>query len=81
MNLDVQFMEEISKCKEPQLFIGVARILKVQLLTEEKDEEGHFIPRPFEQLFADVMAAYHDSLRKRKRELLKILREANKTTD
>jgi len=76
--LNLKFLEETSKIKEPEVFIGVARILKVPLLKEEKDEDGKFPPREFIDLYIDVLSSYETSSRKRKRELLKILREANK---
>ena len=80
MNLTQKFMMQIAACPEPQLFLGVARILKVKLVSEtEKDEEGHALPREFADIFADVMAAYDAAGRKRKKELLKILTDANNT--
>lgn len=80
-SLNQKFMEEISLCRSPELFIGVCRILRVDLLTDQKDEEGHHIPKDFGALFEDVMRAYSTSERKRKRELLSILREANRTKE
>ena len=73
-----KFIEEISKISDPTTFLGVCRILKVELLSEEKDEEGKPIPRSFELLFKDVMENYARAPRERRRELLKILSRANK---
>ena len=69
--IEEKFMREIGRIKSPELFLGIVRILKVQFF--EKDGE----PRPFEDLFADVMANYAAAPPKRKRELLGILRDAN----
>ena len=88
MNLNMQFMEEISKIQDPQIFLGIARLLKVKLVDagvdgargmdsqDLKDEKVE--ARDFVDLFKDVMSAYSARDRKFKRELLKILRKANK---
>lgn len=65
-----RFIQELGRIKSPEVFLGVARILKVQLIEGEN-------PRDFGELFADVINSYELAPRKRKRELLKILREAN----
>lgn len=70
MQLDERFIYELGRIKNPEVFLGVARILKVQLVQDEN-------PRDFGELCADVIESYQNSNRKRKRELLKILREAN----
>lgn len=74
-NLEMRFMREIANIKDPELFLGVLRILKVELMekTDEKDE-----PRDFTALFEDCMANYAAAPRKRRRELLRILCDANK---
>ena len=68
--LNERFILELGRIKNPEIFLGVARILKVQLVKEEK-------ARDFGDIFKDTIEAYENSGRKRKRELLKILREAN----
>lgn len=70
-------MREIAKIKEPEVFIGVARVLGVKLVEDEKDEEEKFVARDFTEIFSDVMKNFDGAPRKRKRELFKILREAN----
>ena len=70
MQLDERFIYELGRIKNPEIFLGVARILKVQLVEGEN-------PRDFEDLCKDVIEGFENSNRKRKRELLKILREAN----
>lgn len=68
--LEERFIYELGRIKDPEVFLGVARILKVQLVQDEN-------PRDFGELCADVINFYELAPRKRKRELLKILREAN----
>lgn len=68
--LNERFILEISNIKTPEIFLGVARILKVQLVTVQG-------ARQFEDIYADVLEAFECAPRKRKRELLKILRDAN----
>lgn len=68
--LEERFIHELGRIKDPEVFLGVARILKVQLVKDDK-------PRDFGELCADVINFYELAPRKRKRELLKILREAN----
>lgn len=75
MNLEQKFMEEVSRIKEPEVFIGVARILKVKLMREDADE-----PRPFSDVFNDTVAAFSQTARKRKREILRIMRAASQWT-
>lgn len=71
-SLNDKFMIEISKVKEPEIFIGVARILKVKLI----EDSGEV--RDFVDLFNDVIASFAAAPLKRRKELLKILRDANK---
>ena len=71
-NLNMKFMEEISRINAPEIFIGLARVLKVQLM-EDKDT-----PRDFIDVFSDCVEKFNGLGRTRKKELLKILRDANK---
>lgn len=77
-DLNTKFIEELSKIKTPEVFLGVARILQVKLVSEEKDNEGKFIARSFEDVCADVITAFGNSDRRRKRELLPIIQKANR---
>lgn len=77
-DLNTRFLIEVSKIKEPEIFLGVARILKVKLVSEEKDEEGRLISRDFSDILTDLIDSYSKSERRRKRELLKIIEKANK---
>lgn len=77
-DLNTQFIEEISKIKEPEVFIGVARLLRVKLVEDEKDENDHFIARDFYDVCADSIVSFGNLDRKKKRELLKVLKKSNK---
>lgn len=77
-NLNQKFMKELANIKDPIIFLGLCPILGVKVYTEEKDEQDRPIPKGFEVLFADVMAGFDCAGRKRKKELLSILRKANK---
>ena len=70
--LNVKFTTELLCTKDPAIFLGVARILKVPFMTEEST------PKDFNGLVDDVIGAYCASPHKRKKELLKILQDANK---
>lgn len=72
-NLNQKFLKELSRTKSPEVFIGVAKILKVKLVDEKDPPEA----RDFTEIFRDTMSNYSNAGRARKRELLKILRKAN----
>lgn len=61
---------------EPVEFIGVARILGVQLFDLEKKE-----PLPFEELFIGLLEKYKRLSRRQRKNLDKILRAATKKED
>lgn len=71
-SLNEKFMLEIGKIQDPEVFLGIARILKVKLLDDDMN------PKDFSDLFEEVMIGFDGAGRKRKKELLKILRAANK---
>lgn len=77
MNLNKRFCKELARCTDPTVFLGVARILAVKLVGEEKDEKNHFVARPTEDILCDVVQNFYEAPRTRKRELLKIFRKAN----
>ena len=66
------FLLEISKIKNPEIFIGVVKILNVDLLTQDKEAKD------FADLLEETLKAYEAAPRKLRRELLSILRKANK---
>ena len=69
--LTQKFIKEIANIKSPEVFLGVARILKVQLM-EDKDT-----PYDFVKIFSNTVEAFDKADRTRKKELLKILVRAN----
>ena len=77
-NLNTKFMQEISKIKEPEVFLGVARILKAKIYEDEMGYDNQPVARDFIDIFADVVSNYAALERRKKRELLKILERANK---
>ena len=66
-----KFIIEISKIKGPEIFLGVARVLKVKVV-DEKNE-----PLSFETLFREVLKSYEAQSHTRQKELLSILKAAN----
>ena len=70
--LTQKFIKEIANIKSPEVFLGVARILKVQLM-EDKET-----PYDFVKIFSDTVEAFDKADHARKKELLKILIQANR---
>lgn len=90
MQLSQQFLYEISRCKDPMVFMGLTRVLCVSWYEEDVQGAGpsdqsdcprEKTPRSFVSLLEDVMKQYDKAPRKLKRELLKCLRDANNTGD
>lgn len=73
LTLTEKFVKEILNITEPELFVGVARILKVPLFNIEEKKE-----REFGDVFADCIDAFEKENRKRQKELLSILKDANR---
>lgn len=59
-------------------FAGLARVLKVKLYSEEKDENGRFIPRPFTDVLNNIIKNFEKQNRTRKREILQVVKKAVK---
>lgn len=76
-----EFMVELTKCRVGTIFIAVARTLGVELRTTEKDEEGHFIPKPFEDMVCDVVEAFSKAGRREKKDTLKMFKEWNREAE
>lgn len=74
-NMNQKFIGEISRIKDPEIFLGVARILRVPIV--EKGEDEKYKSRDFTDICKDVILAYDASNRKRRRELYTILKQAN----
>ena len=73
LTLTEKFVKEILNITEPELFVGVARILKVPLFNIEEKKE-----REFGDVFADCIKELEKENRKRQKELLSILKDANR---
>ena len=58
---------------EPDEFVGLCTILKVQLMEEDGET-----PRDFVDMFSDVLDAFEKKNRTQRRNLLKILKAATK---
>lgn len=71
LSLTEKFTNEIARTKDPIVFIGIARILNVSLMSE-KD------PKNFEDVLVECIEAFDKENRARRKELLKVLKDANK---
>lgn len=69
------FIRAIAKLSADQL-IGVARVLNVNLMTDEKDENGKAIMRDGQDIVADMLNNYAALNRNQRRNLLKIIKAA-----
>lgn len=70
--LENKFIRNLAEIKDPAVFLGVARVLKVQLMKDENT------PRDFDEILRDVIDNYFAAPRKKQKELLEILKQANK---
>lgn len=70
--LSTRFIKEISKIKDPMVFLGVARILNVEIMIDKDTSKD------FAAVLNEIIDNYNNSDRKRRRELLKILEKSNK---
>lgn len=68
------FINIISKL-QPVEFMGLARVLKVPLFTGEGEARE---PRDFTDVFSDVLENFSKSGRARRREILKLIKNAAK---
>ncbi len=68
-----KFVREIARIQNREVFLGVARILKVKVFDAETKE-----PRQVEDILCEVIDNFDGEKRKRQKELLRILKEANK---
>lgn len=66
------FLERISKLEAIE-FIGLAKVLCVELIEEDKETQ-----RPFEDILADMMINYTKAARKSRRQIDKVLRDIRK---
>ena len=68
----VKFIKELGNIKDPAVFLGVARILEVGIM-EDKDT-----PKDFSEVLNGVIENFIAAPSKRQKELLGILKDANK---
>lgn len=68
------FINTIAKL-EPVEFMGLARVLKVPLFTGEGEARE---PRDFTDVFSDVLESFSKCGRVRRREILKLVKNASK---
>ena len=72
-----QFIFLIPKLEAVE-FMGLARLLKVQVITEDdpaaENVKDRFKPREFNEVFEDVLRAFNSQNRSRKREILKLMK-------
>lgn len=72
-----QFIFLIPKLEAVE-FMGLARLLKVQVITEDdpaaENVKDRFKPREFSDVFEDVLRAFNSQNRSRKREILKLMK-------
>ena len=62
---------------QPVEFMGLARVLKVRLYTNEEERE----PREFEDVFAEVLERFSKCNRTRRREIIRLIKAALRSTD
>lgn len=67
----ISFIEEVSKLSEIE-FIGLARLLCVPILNEDKE-------RPFEDILSDILDTFLLLNKKKRKEFLKMVQQANKS--
>lgn len=79
MNSNSSLMDCIIKM-EPLDFAGLARLLGVDIVEEnpDKESENKIVARSFTDVFADVMAKFNMLNRTKKREIIKLIKKANK---
>lgn len=59
--------------------IGLTRILQVKVFYDDvKDENGKPMPRSGEQIIEDCLVKFHSLNREKRRQILRILRDAKK---
>lgn len=72
-----QFIFLIPKLEAVE-FMGLARLLKIQLITEDdpaaENVKDRFKPRDFTDVFEDVLHAFKAQDRARKREILRLMK-------
>lgn len=83
MNLTEKFFDYIPKLNAVE-FTGLARLLKVQLLDEvnpaAEQTKDRYAPRSFTDVLNDMLNAFEKCDRKRRKEILQLVKAATKAT-
>lgn len=69
-----KFLENLSQMRDPIEFLGLAKLLGAPLVKDELDEDGKPIPIEFEEIVAAMYLKYSKLSRKKRREILKIMK-------
>lgn len=81
MSLTEKFFDYIPKLNAVE-FTGLARLLKVQLLDEvnptAEQTKDRYAPRSFTDVLNDMLNAFEKCDRKRRKEIIKLLKAASK---
>ena len=81
MSLTEKFFDYIPKLNAVE-FTGLARLLKVQLLDEvnptAEQTKDRYAPRSFTDVLNDMLKAFEKCDRKRRKEIIKLLKAASK---
>ena len=72
---DIDTLIQIIPTLDVMDFIGLVRVLRVELVT--KNEEGKVITRDFTDVLDDTLRAFKASDRKRRREIMRIVKAAH----
>jgi hypothetical protein len=70
--LNIKFVKELGKCKDPIVFLGLAKLLSVDLVDENKVE------RDFGDVLSGILDRFEDLNTGRAKEIFDVLHEANK---
>lgn len=73
--INQEFLREISKIQDIALFLGVMKLLGVK---EEKEDKTQ---KEFSEVLDEVMKKFESKARSKRKELVKILRKANKAAE
>lgn len=73
--INQEFLKEISKIKDIVIFMGIANLLGVKTENEDKS------PKDFHVVLEEIMKKFESKERRKRKELVKILRKANAVKD
>ena len=73
--LNIKFVKELGKCKDPLVFLGLAKLLSVELVDENKEEKD------FGEILSGILDRFEDLNTWRAKEIFDVLHDANKNKD